>query len=42
MFGTINKPYIRDKLYSLYIKISESENAKKLQLHPFFNRMIVK
>lgn len=25
-----------------YIKISAKENAKKLQLHPFFNKMIVK
>lgn len=25
-----------------YIKISEQENAKKLQLHPFFNKMIAR
>lgn len=31
-----------EKVFMKYIKISESENAKKLQLHPFFNRMIVK
>lgn len=31
-----------EKAFMTYIKISESENAKKLQLHPFFNRMIVK
>lgn len=31
-----------EKAFMTYIRISESENAKKLQLHPFFNRMIVK
>lgn len=31
-----------EKAFMTYIKISESENAKKLQLHPFFNRMIAK
>lgn len=31
-----------EKVFMKYIKISESENAKKLQLHPFFNKMIVK
>lgn len=31
-----------EKAFMTYIKISEKENAKKLQLHPFFNRMIVK
>ncbi|WP_370567592.1 hypothetical protein [Dysgonomonas sp. Marseille-P4677] len=30
-----------EKAFMTYMKISESENAKKLQLHPFFNRMIV-
>lgn len=31
-----------EKVFMKYIKISESENAKKLQLHPFFNKMIVR
>jgi len=31
-----------EKAFMTYIKISESENAKKLKLHPFFNRMIEK
>lgn len=31
-----------EKIFLMYIKISEKENAKKLQLHPFFNRMIAK
>ncbi|MBK5721360.1 site-specific integrase, partial [Dysgonomonas sp. Marseille-P4677] len=31
-----------EKAFMIYIRISESENAKKLQLHPFFNRMIAK
>lgn len=31
-----------EKAFLGYIKISEKENAKKLQLHPFFNRMIAK
>lgn len=31
-----------EKVFMKYIKISESENAKKLQLHPFFNKMIIK
>lgn len=31
-----------EKVFMKYIKISESENAKKLQLHPFFNKMILK
>lgn len=31
-----------EKAFMTYIRISESENAKKLQLHPFFNRMIAK
>jgi len=31
-----------EKAFLGYIKISASENAKKLQLHPFFNKMIVK
>lgn len=30
-----------EKAFLGYIKISEKENAKKLQMHPFFNRMIV-
>ena len=34
--------YKAEKSFLLYIKISEKENAKKLQLHPFFNNMIVK
>lgn len=31
-----------EKAFLQYIKMSEAENAKKLQLHPFFNKMIVK
>lgn len=31
-----------EKAFLGYIRISEKENAKKLQLHPFFTRMIVK
>lgn len=31
-----------EKAFLGYIKISGKENAKKLQLHPFFNRMIIK
>lgn len=31
-----------EKVFMKYIKVTESENAKKLQLHPFFNKMIVK
>lgn len=30
-----------EKSFLKYIKISEKENAKKLQLHPFFTQMIV-
>lgn len=30
-----------EKSFMIYIKISEQENAKKLQLHPFFNKLIV-
>ena len=31
-----------ERVFLNYIKISEHENALKLQLHPFFNKMIVK
>lgn len=31
-----------ERVFLNYIKISEHENAMKLQLHPFFNKMIVK
>ncbi|MFT4221467.1 tyrosine-type recombinase/integrase [Dysgonomonas sp.] len=31
-----------EKVFLNYIKISEKENADKLRLHPFFNKMIVK
>lgn len=31
-----------EKVFMNYIKVSEKENADKLQLHPFFNKMIVK
>ena len=31
-----------EKVFMNYIKISGQENAKKLQLHTFFNKMIVK
>lgn len=31
-----------EKVFMKYIKISEAENAKKLQLHPFFNKIILK
>lgn len=31
-----------EKIFLNYIKISEKENADKLKLHPFFNKMIVK
>ena len=31
-----------EKVFLNYIKISERENAMKLQLHPFFNKMVVK
>lgn len=30
-----------EKVFMNYIKITEQENAKKLQLHPFFNKMII-
>jgi integrase len=30
-----------EKVFLNYIKISEHENAEKLRLHPFFNKMIV-
>lgn len=31
-----------EKVFMNYIKVTGQENAKKLQLHPFFNKMIVK
>ena len=31
-----------EKVFLSYIKISEHENALKLQLHPFFNKMVAK
>lgn len=31
-----------EKVFMNYIKVSEKENADKLQLHPFFNKMIAK
>lgn len=31
-----------EKVFMTYIKITGKENARKLQLHPFFNKMIVK
>lgn len=31
-----------EKVFMKYIKITGKENARKLQLHPFFNKMIVK
>jgi len=31
-----------EKVFMSYIRITGQENAKKLQLHPFFNKMIVK
>ena len=30
-----------EKVFMNYIKISERENAQKLQFHPFFNKMVV-